>query len=217
VYTTRVGGVSLEPFDQLNVSSAVGDAVYRVLANRDLAGRPIGRSAAWSTTKQVHGNDVVAAGPMGRHRSADGQWTDEPEPTLAAVAADCVLVLLVGPMRIGVAHAGWRGVVGGVVENAIEATEATAAFAGPAIGPCCFEVGSEVAEQFRERFPGALVDDAHVDLWVAAEHAARSVGVESFQAARICTSCHPQLFFSHRRDRGLTGRQALLARMGSDA
>ena len=84
-------------------------------------------------------------------------------------------------------------------------------FAGPAIGPCCFEVGAEVIEAFAKKFPASVVDDSHVDLWTAAEMAASRAGATSVRSARICTSCHPELFFSHRRDAGRTGRQALLA------
>jgi YfiH family protein len=186
------------------------------MANRDLAARPIGRSAGWSTVKQVHGGDVVAAHAMGRHRPADAQWTDEPSPTLAVFAADCVLVLLVGPQRVGVAHAGWRGIVAGVVENAIDAVQPSAVFAGPAIGPCCFEVGAEVVDAFSQNYAGAIADDRHIDLWLAVEAAARGGGVERVHTSRLCTSCHADLFFSHRRDRGLTGRQALVATLATD-
>jgi YfiH family protein len=215
VYSTRLGGVSEVPFDELNVSSAVGDGLHRVLANRDLAARPIGRGPMWSTVNQVHGSDVVAAHVRGRHRAADAQWTDDEEPTLAVLAADCVLLLLVGDMRIGVAHAGWRGLVSGVVERAIEATEADEIYAGPAIGPCCFEVGPEVLDEFTVRFgDGVVAGPRHIDLWNAAAIAAERAGVDAVRTARICTSCHAELFFSHRRDRGHTGRQALLATLG---
>ncbi len=213
VFTTRVGGVSLEPFDRLNVSMSLGDHPFRVIANRDLAARPIGADAFWSTTKQVHRGDVVAAHRMGRHREADAQWTDDPDQTLAVLSADCVLLLLVGATRVGVAHAGWRGLLAGVIENAVVATEATEVFAGPAIGPCCFEVGQEVIGSFAARHPAAVTDDRHVDLWVAAEAAAVRGGAKVVHSARICTSCHPDLFFSHRQQQGQTGRQALVARL----
>jgi purine-nucleoside/S-methyl-5'-thioadenosine phosphorylase / adenosine deaminase len=214
VYSTRIGGVSEAPFDKLNVSSSVGDGFHRVMANRDLAARPIGGGPFWSTIKQVHGSDVVAAHPSSRNRSADAQWTEEEGPILSVLSADCVLVLLTGDLRVGVAHAGWRGVLAGVVENAVEAVEASAAWLGPAIGPCCFEVGPEVVEEFSMSCPQAVTDERHVDLWVAAEAAARRAGASTVHAARICTSCHPELFFSHRRDQGMTGRQALIARLG---
>lgn len=219
VYTTRVGGVSEEPFDELNVSNSVGDGMHRVLANRDLAARAIDRGPWWSTVKQVHGSVVVVAhptarGPAGRNREADGQWTEDDEATLAVLSADCVLVLAVGDTRLGVAHAGWRGIVAGVVENIVRATEASRVFFGPAIGPCCFEVGAEVIAEFEPRWPASVTDERHVDLWTAAEASARSAGASDVAAARLCTSCHDELFFSHRRDKGFTGRQALLARIG---
>jgi YfiH family protein len=219
VYTTRVGGVSEAPFDELNVSMSVGDGLHRVLANRDLAARGIGSGAMWSTIKQVHGADVVVAAPVRSatgtptRRQADAQWTEDADVTLAVLSADCVLLLLVGDVRVGVVHAGWRGIVAGIVERAVEAVRADLVFAGPAIGPCCFEVGHDVTDEFRLRYRDAVVDDRHVDLWGAAEAAARSSGAAAVHSARLCTSCHAELFFSHRRDRGLTGRQALVARI----
>jgi hypothetical protein len=124
------------------------------------------------------------------------------------MAADCVPILIVGERGIAAVHAGWRGVVAGVVRNAVRLVGATRAFAGPAIGPCCFEVGPDVARAFDG---SARTDERHVDLWKAAENAAG--GEVEFHAARVCTSCNPHLFFSHRRDRGGTGRQALVARL----
>jgi YfiH family protein len=214
VYTTRLGGVSGEPFDELNVSYAVGDGFHRVLANRDMAGRAIDRGAWWSVCKQVHGSAVHEADTSRALHPADAVWTDDPERTVGVLSADCVLVLLVGASRVGVAHAGWRGMAAGVIENAIEATAAQQVFCGPAIGPCCFEVGADVHETFAERFGSdVLTDPGHVDLWLAAEIAARGAGAEEVHTARLCTSCNADLFFSHRRDRGLTGRQALIARI----
>ena len=216
VYTTRIGGVSEEPFDELNVSMSVGDGLHRVLANRDLAARAIGRGPMWSTVKQVHGAEVTVARPgprAGRPPEADAQWTEDDEPTMAVLSADCVLLLLIGDVRVGVVHAGWRGLVAGIVEKAVEAVGAREVFAGPAIGPCCFEVGTDVADEFRLRYAAAVTDERHVDLWTAAEAAATSAGATTVRSARLCTSCHAELFFSHRRDAGLTGRQALLARL----
>jgi YfiH family protein len=215
-YTTRQGGVSNGPLAKLNVSTTqegrYGDNPLRVIANRDLASRAIGRRGfGWATVHQVHGSRVVEAPRPGPRIDADAMWTDEPDRTLAVVSADCVLLLCVGPGRFAVAHAGWRGAVAGVIENTVREVYATDVFAGPAIGPCCFEVGPEVIDAFRRTYPDAIADERHVDLWRAAEIAATQAGATSFHAARICTSCNPELFFSHRRDHGLTGRQALLA------
>lgn len=213
-FTTRLGGVSSPPFDALNLSVVVGDERASVIRNRAIAGAAVGRTEIWSRVKQVHGATVLRAPDPGSgpRPEADGLHTDDPARTIAVTAADCVPVLLAAPGRVAAAHAGWRGLVAGIVERTAEAVGAVDAWAGPAIGPCCFEVGAEVVEAFRERFgPEAVADARHVDLWAAYTIAARRAGVERAYAARICTSCHPQLFFSHRRDRGRTGRQGLVA------
>jgi hypothetical protein len=190
----------------------VGDDEDRVLANRDLAGRAIERDSKWAVVKQVHGCDIVRASST-RH-PADALWTDDPGRTIAVMAADCVPVLLVEEDRIAAAHAGWRGAAAGVVQAAAEAVGATRAWVGPAIGPCCFEVGGEVAGVFAETFgPSVIHEGSRVDLWAAVAVALEEAGVRETHIARLCTSCHPELFFSHRRDGGRTGRQALIARL----
>jgi polyphenol oxidase len=212
-FTTRVGGVSRAPFDELNISFRVGDTDECARSNRALAGQAIGRGGAWSVVKQVHGGDVVRAAPPGQLADADALWTDDPRETLAVMAADCVPVLVAAGRRFGLAHAGWRGLVGGVLEAAVRAVGPEPnVYAGPAIGPCCYEVGDDVRRAFRSRFGGSVeTPGGHLDLWAAAERASVEAGAKSFSAARVCTSCHPELFFSHRRDSGRTGRQALVA------
>jgi YfiH family protein len=214
-WTTRQGGVSNGPVGKLNLSLLAeqqhGGAPARVFANRDLARRAIDGEWDWATVRQVHGDRVVHANVRGPRRDADGLWTEQTETTLAVLSADCVLVLAVGADRFGVAHAGWRGLAAGIVENIVRAAGADEVYAGPAIGPCCFEVGREVIEALA----GTATDGHHVDLWAAAEQAARRAGAERFYAARLCTSCHADLFYSHRRDKGRTGRQALIARRAS--
>lgn len=223
-YTTRRGGTSEGVLSSLNLSFKAEkefggpDFEERVTANRRIAGTLIGSDETWSTVRQVHEADVVRAPGAGKRPAADGQWTDDPSDTLAVVSADCVLCLFIGGKKsdgkIAVAHAGWRGVVAGVVANAARSIEAHTAYLGPAIGPCCFEVGPEVADAFRERFaPSVSEDERHVDLWSAAASAAIGAGVREVFSARLCTSCHEDLFFSHRRDKGRTGRQALVARL----
>jgi copper oxidase (laccase) domain-containing protein len=118
-----------------------------------------------------------------------------------------------GEPRLAVLHVGWRGLLAGIVEAGVEAVNGARVIGaiGPGIGPCCYEVGEEVAEPFRERYgPGVLLE-GRLDLAGAAEATLRDVGVEEIERAGHCTSCEPDLFFSHRRDRGRTGRQGVIA------
>jgi len=213
VFTTRVGGTSDGPFASWNMSFAVGDEHDRVAANREAANEAIGRpgAASWGRVRQVHGTDVVAWHADGDLRPADGLWTDDPAHVLGAFGADCLPVLFEGPERIATAHAGWRGLVAGVVEAAAKAADATHAWIGPGIGPCCYEIGEDAAAPIRERFGAQAVTDGRGDLWFAARSAAQAAGVEHVHSADLCTSCNLGLYFSHRRDKGVTGRQALVA------
>jgi hypothetical protein len=214
-FTTRVGGVSEGPFASWNVSYAVGDDRDRVEANRETANRSVGRAGAtsWGRTRQVHGRDVVRWHADAELRAADAVWTDDPDEVVAVFGADCVPVLLVGDGRVAAAHAGWRGLVAGVVEAAATAIGATHAFIGPGIGPCCYDVGEDAAAPLRERFGAGVMSGRFADLWAAVRASAVTAGVASVYTAELCTSCHEDLFFSHRRDRGRTGRQALVARL----
>jgi YfiH family protein len=205
-FTTRVGGASTGPFESLNVSFVVGDDADVVRANRATVLQTIGRKDGWPRLRQMHGTTVVR--PQ-QSADADAVWTDDPADVVAVLAADCVPVLLVGELGIAAAHAGWRGLVAGVVEAAAARVRATHAWVGPAIGPCCFEIRDDAAGPIRERFgPDVMTDDRHADLWKATEIA---LGIEHVWSARLCTSCEADLFFSHRRDGGRTGRQALVA------
>lgn len=211
-FTTRVGGVSLEPWDTLNVSFAVGDDEDRVLANRDIAGRTIDAAPRWSNVRQVHGADVVRALHGLHSQPADAVWTDDSRQTVSVLGADCLPVLLVGDGRVAAAHAGWRGLIAGVVEAAGAAVGVRRAYVGPGIGGCCYDVDPDVVEAFRGAYgPDAVRDDRHVDLWGAATEAAQRSGAREVWTASLCTACNPTLYYSHRRDRGRTGRQALIA------
>jgi YfiH family protein len=193
------------------VSFVVGDEADVVRRNRRAALRMIGCEDGWPRLRQMHGT-AVARAQQGPISDADAVWTDGPGAVVAVQAADCVPILLVGEHGIAAAHAGWRGLVAGVVEAAAARVRATHFWAGPAIGPCCFEIRGDAAGPIRERFgPAVLTDGRHADLWAAAELAATGAGVERVCSARLCTSCELELFFSHRRDGGRTGRQALVA------
>jgi hypothetical protein len=102
-------------------------------------------------------------------------------------------------------HAGWRPLAGGIIARAAAELDGPLhAVIGPAIGACCYEVGDEV----RERFPREAHRGRHLDLKLAARRALEAAGVQRIEDLELCTACHPELFFSHRRDEGVTGRQA---------
>ena len=132
------------------------------------------------------------------------------------LTADCLPIAITrtnGSPGVAVLHAGWRGLLGGIVEAGVTALGggALAAAVGPGIGPCCYEVGDEVAAPFRERFGDEVVVGRSLDLAEAAERALRAAGCVSVERAGLCTSCEEELFFSHRRDQGRTGRQGIVA------
>src|SRR5436190_12777947 len=112
---------------------------------------------------------------------------------------------------LAVIHAGWRGLIGGVVETSAEVMgEGFAAVVGPSIGPCCYEVGEEVADPFRSRFGDGIVSGGKLDLWSAAEQAARDAGATEVERVDLCTRCRSDLFFSERRTGRPRGTQGVL-------
>src|SRR5207247_1473163 len=162
-----------------------------------------------SFNRQVHSPTVHRAGRRGEH--GDGLWTDEPGLPMLAFAADCLPIAIArsdGERRLAVLHAGWRGLAEGVVTAGIGALGPgeTAAVVGPAIGPCCYEVGEEVSSLFDED----LTVNRKLDLWTAAERALRRAGVARVERLDLCTRCHPELFFSHRRSGQGRGTQGVL-------
>jgi polyphenol oxidase len=217
-FTTRVGGVSEGPYASLNLGRKSGDEIERADENRRIACEAIGADVErLALNYQVHSSRVVraVAGQRGEH--ADGLWTDEPGVPILAMSADCLPLALARidtrDPAVAVLHAGWRGLLGGIVEAgslALGGGELAAAI-GPGIGPCCYEVGEEVAAPFRERFGDDVMRDGRLDLWTSAERALRAVGVERVTRFDRCTACEPETFFSHRRDAGRTGRQGVIA------
>lgn len=168
--------------------------------------------------RQVHSRDYVRADrPWGADRpAADAVVTDRTGVLVGVRTADCLPVLLVDPRTRSVAavHAGWRGTAAGVLPNAVNAlvaeygarpTEIEAAI-GPGIGVCCFEVGEEVAAEFSERFVDRHEPRPHVDLVSMLEEQLAGCGVSRFETIRECTSCRLDRYFSHRAERGRTGR-----------
>lgn len=223
-FSTRVGGVSEGPYESLNLGIFTGDDPMRVVENRRrLAGRagidPERARMAW----QQHGAAVRKASPEGiltpgtQHEPCDGWWSDERGQGMMLVTADCLPVAIARQNgerpALAVLHVGWRGLLEGIVENGVAALGGgeLAAAIGPGIGPCCYEVGSDVAEPYETAFGAEVITDGRLDLWRATQLALLRAGVAEVERTDLCTYCHPELFFSHRRDRGTTGRQGVIA------
>jgi YfiH family protein len=220
VFTTRIGGVSEGEYASLNLGRKTGDDVDRVDENRRRACAEIGAGPErLALNYQVHSATVLRARPGARGERADGLWTDERDLPVLAMGADCLPIALVradGDVpAVAVLHAGWRGLLAGIVESAVAALGSgnLAAAVGPGIGPCCFEVRDDVAGPYRERFGPGIVDGGRVDLWRAAEESLRAAGVGRVEGLDACTACDPELFFSHRRDGKPHGVQGVLARV----
>jgi hypothetical protein len=136
----------------------------------------------------------------------DAHATADPALTPLVMVADCLPVALSGPGGVAMAHCGWRGLASGIVEEGVRAIDATAAAIGPGIGPCCYEVGEEVLSRF-EHLDGVATGQM-LDLTAVATRLLAEAGVERVNPSGLCTSCNPELFYSHRRDGEQTGRQA---------
>lgn len=182
-------------------------------ANREKLSNALGISGEWATLTQVHGCRAVRAGEPGAPEHGDALVTDG--VPAAVMVADCVPVALVGETRSGVAHAGWRGLCGGVIEEALKALDEPArSWIGPGIGPCHFEVGPEVERRFVESYPSApsftTMRDGRrwFDLPAATRWVLRFNGLEVDDDPVPCTFCDRN-FYSFRRD-GVTGRQAVI-------
>jgi YfiH family protein len=210
-FTTRHGGVSEGPYESLNLG-ARGDDPACVRENRRRACAELGLDAERLTVnRQRHSPTVHRAEPGRRDEPGDGLWTDEPGVPMLALGADCVTIAVAateGAPRLGVLHAGWRGLAEGVVGVGVAALgEGTkAAIVGPSVGPCCYEVGPEVSA----RFDDDLTRDGILDLWTAAERALVHAGVDSVERVDLCTRCNPDLFFSHRRSGHERGTQGVI-------
>jgi YfiH family protein len=222
-FSTREGGVSEGSFRSLNLGLLTADEPANVLENRRRLCAAIGADADQGTMAyQVHGARVVEAEPLGlaapgtRYPACDGLVTGRAGLALMLVAADCVPVALArtsGRRRLAVLHVGWRGLLAGIVAEGVKALDGggAAAAVGPGIGQCCYDVGDEVAAPFLARFGGEVVSGGRLDLPAAVELALREAGVDAVERNGHCTACEPELLFSHRRDRGCTGRQGVVA------
>ena len=248
-FATRSGGVSTGPYASLNLGALTDDDAEAVVENRRRLCAAVGADPARATmARQQHGARVVRATARGivtpgfaGFDECDGLWSDTPGEALLLVTADCLPIALArtgwsggspDQPALALLHAGWRGLLGGIVEAGVTALRAAPgaglgarnygsvaraplhAAIGPGIGPCCYEVGDDVAARFRSAFGAAVVHGRHLDLPAAAEVALRAAGVVEVDRFDHCSACRPELFFSHRRDAGLTGRQGVIGLVG---
>jgi YfiH family protein len=225
-FSTRLGGVSEPPFDSLNLGLLTDDSPQAVEENRRRLAAALGfEPEQVAFARQVHGTRLierptefrgsfctasVQKEPRNDPPEADGHVLREAGLAALVFTADCLPVAVSGPKGVAMLHAGWRGLAGGILAAGVEAVEATSAAIGPGIGPCCYEVGEEVLDTFSELGEG-VADGRKLNLPEVARRQLAAVGVERVESAGLCTSCEAELFFSHRRDAGRTGRQGGVA------
>jgi YfiH family protein len=235
--TTRRGGSSRPPYRSLNLSFNVGDDPERVLSNRMTLAQALGIALGNLTTaRQIHDAHVKIVSEELRGKGStdyqgaidgtDAMVTNVPGICLMVLSADCVPILMWDPAKkvIGVVHAGWKGTLHLIARKTVKVFQKDfgssphdiRAGIGPSIGPCCFEVGSEVISQVRDRLGGGkkhivqnLADKkGYFDLWRANQKQLVQAGVpgKNIELARTCTCDHADVFFSHRCEGGRTGR-----------
>lgn len=225
LFTTRSGGVSDWPYESLNLGRTVPDGdtddPVAIESNRDRVAAAVGLPrACFEAGHQVHGTavrtvDVANGWPVATlPHVGDGVATRQAGLAAVVLVADCLPVALASRSGVAMVHAGWRGLAGGVLENAVAALGGVgavrAAAIGPGIGPCCFEVGNEVRDAFAA-YPQARAGRRNLDLKAIARTRLEAAGVGEICDLGRCTACEPDEFFSHRRDGPRTGRQAGVA------
>jgi polyphenol oxidase len=217
VFTTRRGGYSQGPYRSLNLGVFTDDDPGAVAHNRDALRADVA-APPLSFVHQVHGGEVQRIAEAGRHPlpKLDGQATAIRGVAPVALVADCLPVVVAGAGAVAMLHAGWRGLAAGIIGEGVRAVRELgaegplAAAIGPGAGACCYEAGDEVHEAFAD-VPAAH-RGTHVDLKAVACRRLEEAGVEEVADIGICTICaDPELLYSHRRDHGMTGRQAGVA------
>ena len=219
IQTTRNGGVSLNPFDSLNLAEHVQDNALCVLENRKMLRKYLPSEPKW--LNQVHGINVIDAAEITYNQDADASFTKKKNVVCVIMTADCLPVLLCNKQGTAVAsiHAGWRGLCNGVIEETIKSMKLKQgdlmAWLGPAIGSNAFEVGSEVRSafilqdaQFEQAFK-VSGDKWLCDLYLIAKTRLRKQGVPEIYGGDDCTYSNESEYFSYRRD-GITGRMATM-------
>lgn len=219
IQTTREGGISLPPYDSLNLGDHVNDNSHHVARNRQLLSNVVPTEPVW--LNQVHGTHVVDAASSSCFETADASFTIKSNVVCTTMTADCLPILLCDKAGTIVAsvHAGWRGLCEGVIEQTVRNIPVNApelmAWLGPAIGPNVFEVGIEVREQFVGK--NAQAEAAFKrkgekwlgDLYLVAKQRLQTLGITGIYGETMCTYSNPKQFFSYRRD-GNTGRMATM-------
>jgi len=235
-FLTRMGGVSTGPFHTLNFNEKQGDPAASIEENRSRTGRLLAFDAATLfTAHQVHGDRVLVIdshseppSPLreGEQPTADAIITDRKGLAIGVLTADCVPIILVDPVveAIGIVHAGWKGTAAGICGKAVTAMEDRfgaspeniSAAIGPSIGPCCYEVGEEVAGHFTGEPYGQCVTltGSGRERWRLSLRKANKIQLTTcglsegnISVSTFCTACTPDLFFSYRREGDPTGRQ----------
>ncbi|OAI49428.1 hypothetical protein AYO45_02645 [Gammaproteobacteria bacterium SCGC AG-212-F23] len=223
--STRQGGVSQSPFDAFNLAQHVEDQEADVSQNRSLLQihLQLPNEPIWLT--QVHGTTVLPATIKNKEKEADASFSHQSKQVCAVMTADCLPVLFCHKegSHVAAAHAGWRGLLNGILEATMHALalppEQLLVWLGPAIGPCHFEVGNEVRDAFIKKDP-----EAHkafspspnqrwlANLYLLAKQTLQKQGIQpaSIYGGEYCTYCDPSSFYSYRRDGEKTGRMASL-------
>ena len=214
-FSTRQGGVSDGRYSSLNLGLLTDDMHANVEENRRRLCAAIDADPArLAMNRQVHAATVNQAESGQRGKDGDGLWTDEPALPMLKVTADCLPIALArsnGKPGLALLHAGRLGLLEGIVEAGVATLGGrVTAIIGPGIGPCCYEVGDDIAAAYRARFGAGALRGRNLDLWAVSERLLRAAGVESVERLDICTACDPARFFSHRRDGGVTGRQGVI-------
>jgi YfiH family protein len=231
---TRLGGVSAPPYRALNVGHSVGDEPVAVETNHDIIYRTLGLSRAdVVTASQVHSNHTATVDERDLGQvipRTDALITGVPGVHLLLRFADCLPIFLFDPQRqvVALGHAGWRGTAAAIASHMVQVMTDSfgtdprhlIASLGPAIGPCCYQVGEDVARAIEPTLQDQQAVIRHrgdsrfsLDLWEANRQHLERRGVCNVEVGRICTACHAHEFFSHRADRGVTGRFAALVGM----
>lgn len=226
-FSTRNGGVSTGPFSSLNLGISDGDILRNILINRKRFCNTLNFAPSdLAQAEQLHSNRVVVVNSKGPYQNCDALITRHPHICLSVKTADCAPILLYDPMQkvIAAIHAGWRGTVEGIISNTITTMQAEfnskpseiIAVIGPAIHGCCYEVKEDVAQLFAENEIIRRDQRLYLDLIAAVTNRLIRAGLQPTHIADsgFCTACHPNKFYSYRRDGAKTGR--MLSVIGID-